>query len=77
MYRRILWTGLLVASFATSALADREFYIAQGATGKKCVVTPNKPDGKSLIAVGAVAYKTKADAEKVLSTAPECKIVKK
>lgn len=70
MYRKLALAAVLVA-FATPAPAA--YYIAQSTLDKSCSVVERTPDGKKLIQVGELTFKTKQDAVQGLMVAPECK----
>ena len=70
--KKYLIAGLLVAGLATPALAA-EYYVAQNTSSHKCSVVSHKPDGKSLIMLGADGFKTKSEAENALKGMSECK----
>jgi hypothetical protein len=71
--KKYLVAGLLIAGFATSALAAREYYVAQNNSTHKCSIVSHKPDGKRLIMLGAEGFKTKSAAESALKGMSECK----
>ena len=73
MIRAYLVTSLLVVAFVAPAAAATEFYVAKDMTSKKCSVVMKKPDGKKMMDVGMMMYKTKADAEKAMKASAECK----
>ncbi|MGZ5850653.1 MAG: hypothetical protein ACXWJN_08725 [Methyloceanibacter sp.] len=64
--------GLLLAGFVTPALAE-QFYVAQDMTSHKCSIVKVKPDGKTMMMMGADGYGTKADAKKAMKGMAECK----
>jgi hypothetical protein len=72
MYAKYVLAAALVAASAAPAFAA-EFYVAQNAADKKCSVVEVKPDGKATMMVGKASYPTKADAEKAMQVAAECK----
>jgi hypothetical protein len=73
MTREYLLAGLMVVALIAPAAAATEYYVAKGQTTKKCQVVSKKPDGKTMVDVGMMAYKTKAEAEKALKASPDCK----
>jgi hypothetical protein len=73
MFRRYLLTGLLVVAFVAPAAGATEYYVAKDAATKKCSVVMKKPDGKKMMDVGMMAYKTKADADKAMKASADCK----
>ena len=70
--KKYVIAGLLVAGFVTPAFAA-DFYVAQNATSHKCSVMSKKPDGKTMMMIGKVSYKSQADAEAAMKAAKECK----
>ena len=52
--KKYLIAGLLVAGLVTPALAA-EYYVAQNTRAHKCSIVSQKPDGKTLIMLGARA----------------------
>lgn len=64
--------GLLLAGFVTPALAE-QFYVAQDMTSHKCSIVKVKPDGKTMMMMGADGYAKKADAKKAMKGMAECK----
>jgi hypothetical protein len=71
--KNYLVAGLLIAGFATPALAAHQYYVAQNNSTHKCSVVSHKPNGKSLIMLGTESFKTKAAAENALKGMSECK----
>lgn len=72
MTRQLVIASALVAFLGTPVLAA-EFYVAQNPADKKCEVTATKPDGTTLIMVGAANYATEDEAKAALAAAAECK----
>ncbi len=74
MYRKLLLTAALATAFVAPAFAATPvWYVEQSAKTKKCAVTEKKPNGTSEMQIGTADYKTKADAEKAMKAAAECK----
>jgi hypothetical protein len=73
MIRKIVLAGAVLTAFAMPALAATEYYVAKDTKTNKCEVTTTKPDGKAAMEVGTKAYASKADADKAMAAAPECK----
>jgi hypothetical protein len=71
--KKYLVAGLLIAGFVTPALAAHEYYVAQNNSTHKCSIVSRKPDGKTLIMLGAEGFKTKSAAENALKGMSECK----
>lgn len=63
--------AIVMAGVAGCSSAE-QFYVAQNASDKKCQVTNVKPDGTTMVMIGAGSYKTRAEAETAMSAAPEC-----
>ena len=73
MMTRVILVALTVTlAVAAPALAATKFYVSKSVTDKKCTVVEVKPDGKTALNIGK-GRKTKADAEKAMAAAPECK----
>ncbi|HYJ58362.1 MAG TPA: hypothetical protein VEW64_03285 [Methyloceanibacter sp.] len=70
--KKHLIAGLLVAGLVTPALAA-EYYVAQNHSTHKCSVVSQKPDGKTLIMLGAQGFKTKTEAENALKDMSACR----
>ena len=70
--KKYVLAGLLIAGFVTPAFAA-EYYVAQNNSTHKCSIVSRKPDGKSLIMLGAEGFKTKSAAESALKEMTECK----
>jgi hypothetical protein len=71
--KRYLVAGLLIAGFVTPALAAHQYYVAQNNSTHKCSIVSHKPDGKTLIMLGAEGFDTKAAAQNALKGMSECK----
>lgn len=69
--QKYLVVAALLSLFATPVLAA-EFYVAQDPTTKKCKVVEEKPDGKSMVTIGAGAYATRDEAKAAKRAAAEC-----
>jgi opacity protein-like surface antigen len=69
--KKILAAAVAVAAFATPALAA-EFYVAQDAATKKCVVAEAKPDGTTQMQRGEKAFATKEEADAAIVADAEC-----
>ena len=61
MIRTYLLTCLSIAAFTAPVAAATEYYVAQDAATKKCSIVTKKPDGKKMMDVGMMMYKTKAE----------------
>jgi hypothetical protein len=64
--RKYLLTAILIAAFASPALAE-EFYV--GYDGKRCEMFSHKPGGKMNL-IGT--FKSKHDAEKAMKEMKQC-----
>jgi hypothetical protein len=60
-------------AFTAPVAAATEYYVAQDTATKKCSIVTKKPDGKKMMDVGMMMYKTKADAEKAMKASAGCK----
>jgi len=72
MYRKILLSAALAASFVAPAFAA-SYYVAQDASSHMCSVTTTKPDGKKLLQIGTSVFPTKSAAEKAMGGDAACK----
>lgn len=65
-------TGLLVAAFAGSAMAD-EYYIIKKPDQDQCTIVTTKPTEKETITrIGPLAFKTRQEAENRIKTVKSC-----
>jgi hypothetical protein len=71
--RKYLIMVAMAVSFAAPAFAATDFYVQQDAKTHKCSVASTKPDGKTMMMIGKVSYKSQADAEAAMKAAKECK----
>jgi hypothetical protein len=71
--KKYLIAGLLVAGLVTPAFAAHQYYVAQNNSTHKCSIVSKKPNGKSMIMLGAEGFKTKAEAESALKSMSECR----
>jgi hypothetical protein len=65
MKRKILAAVVLVAAFATPALAD--FWIARDGPTGPCRIVETKPTDTKIVVVGNKAYKIRDEAQKELA----------
>jgi hypothetical protein len=70
MYRYMV-SAVALVFFSMPCLAAVEFYVAQDPTAKDCKIVKEKPDGKTLIMLGA-SYPTREAAKAAKKSAPEC-----
>jgi hypothetical protein len=73
MFRRSVIALATLSIFTLPAFSATEYWVAKNATTKKCEVVEKKPDGKTMMEVGKSGHKTKAEAEKAMKAAAECK----
>ena len=73
MIRKLILASAAVAVLAMPAFAATEFFVAKDAATKKCAVSDKKPDGKAMMMIGKVSFKTAADATAAMKTAADCK----
>ena len=62
----------ILTTFVTPALAA-EFYLAQDPSTKKCKIVEAKPDGQTMVMIGAEPYATKGEAKAARKASAECK----
>jgi len=72
MIRTYLLAGILILGCVSQASAAT-FYVAKGTTTHQCRIVTTKPDGKTMIMIGTVDYKTRSGAVSALKASPECK----
>ena len=85
MYRTMLVSGALIAALAAPAAAQTsttttttgtsgssEFYVVQDVATKKCTIVDKKPTTTSMVQVGPVAFKSRAEAETGMSSVKVC-----
>lgn len=69
-----LIAGLLVISFAGTAMAD-EYYIVKQPDQKTCTVVTTKPTDKEVVTqIGPLAFKTRQEAENRIKTVKTCDV---
>jgi uncharacterized membrane protein len=66
-----LATALAVPAFAQSTTVT-EYYVVQDASTKKCTIVDKKPTTTTMVQVGPVAFKTRAEAESGMKTIKVC-----
>lgn len=72
MKTKVIAASILLAAFATPALAA-EFYIVQDTTSKKCTIVEKRPTVTTMVVVGdGKVYATKAEAEGAMKTVKVC-----
>ena len=72
--QKLLATAILVAAFATPALAQTEFYVVQDTATKKCTIVDKKPTvtTQTIVSPSGTVYKTRAEAETGMKTVKVC-----
>src|SRR4029453_16045763 len=70
---RFVLAGALAAAIAGTAYAQAtEYYVVQDTTTKKCTIVDKKPTTTTVVQVGPVAFKTRAEAEAGMKTITVC-----
>ena len=68
-----LITGLVMAAFATTAMAQTmEFYVVHDTATKKCTIVDKRPTVTTTTVVDGKGYKTKVEAETAMKTVKVC-----
>jgi hypothetical protein len=67
-----LATAVAVPAFAQSTTTTTEYYVVQDATTKRCTIVDKKPTTTSVVQVGPVAFKSRAEAESGMKTIKVC-----
>jgi hypothetical protein len=65
-----LAAALAVPAYAQSTVT--EYYVVQDASTKKCTIVDKKPTTTTVLQVGPVAFKTRAEAESGMKTIKVC-----
>jgi hypothetical protein len=65
-----LATAIAVPAFAQSTVT--EYYVVQDASTKKCTIVDKKPTTTTMVQVGPVAFKSRAEAETGMKTIKVC-----
>jgi hypothetical protein len=65
-----LASALAVPASAQSTVS--EYYVVQDASTKKCTIVDKKPTTTSMVQVGPVAFKSRAEAESGMKTIKVC-----
>jgi hypothetical protein len=73
MFRRSVMAFATLSLLSLPAFAATEFWVAKNASTNKCEVVAKKPDGKMMVEIGKAGYRTKAQAEKAMKAAADCK----
>jgi hypothetical protein len=61
-----------VLAVSASAQAVTEYYVVQDSATKKCTIVDKKPTTTTVLQVGPVAFKTRAEAEAGMKTITVC-----
>ncbi len=64
-----LATAIVVPAFAQTVT---EYYVVQDASTKRCTIVDKKPTTTTVVQVGPVAFKTRAEAETGMKTIKVC-----
>jgi hypothetical protein len=65
-----LASAIAVPAFAQSTVT--EYYVVQDASTKRCTIVDKKPTTTTVVQVGPVAFKTRAEAESGMKTIKVC-----
>ncbi|WP_244505427.1 hypothetical protein [Methyloceanibacter stevinii] len=68
----LIAVGLLVLVGGPAFAQDEAFYVAQDTATKKCKIVQKKPNGATLVMIGATSYPTKEDARTAKRAAEAC-----
>ena len=74
MIGRYLIGTVLASALALSASAQvaTEYYVVQDTTTKRCTIVEKKPTTTTVVQVGPLAFKTRAEAEAGMKTITVC-----
>jgi hypothetical protein len=61
-----------VLAVSASAQAGTEYYVVQDSATKKCTIVDKKPTTTTVVQVGPMAFKTRAEAEAGMKTITVC-----
>ncbi len=73
MNSKTIIAALALTAFSLPALAATQYYVVKNDSTKKCELSEAKADGKKLMEVDKVVYKTKIEAETAMNAAKNCK----
>ena len=65
-----LAAAIAVPAFAQSTVT--EYYVVQDTTTKKCTIVDRKPTTTTVVQVGPMAFKTRAEAQSGMKTIKVC-----
>jgi hypothetical protein len=60
------------AAYAQTTTTTTEYYVVQDTTTKKCTIVDKKPTTTTMVQVGPVAFKSRAEAESGMKTIKVC-----
>jgi hypothetical protein len=66
-----LATAVAIPAYAQSTTTT-EYYVVQDTTTKKCTIVDKKPTTTTMVQVGPVAFKSRAEAESGMKTVKVC-----
>jgi hypothetical protein len=73
---RLIFAAAVATAFAVPAFAQSttvtEYYVVQDASTKKCTIVDKKPTTTTMVQVGPMAFKTRAEAETGMKTIKVC-----
>ena len=74
MFGKCLIAAALAAALAASASAQTatEYYVVQDTATKKCTIVDKRPTTTTIVQVGPMAFKTRAEAESGMKTITVC-----
>ena len=70
--KKFLIPAAVAAIMTSAAYAQTEFYVVQETSTKKCTIVDKKPTTTTVVQVGPVAFKTRAEAEAGMKTITVC-----
>ena len=71
--RCLIGTALASAvALSASAQVATEYYVVQDTTTKRCTIVDKKPTTTTVVQVGPMAFKTRAEAETGMKTIAVC-----
>jgi len=73
MMKKLLASSILFAALNVPAFAlTTDFYVAQDAKSKACMVSDKKPDGKMMMDAGNKTYASEANAKQAMAALKAC-----
>jgi hypothetical protein len=67
-----LATAVALPAFAQSTTTTTEYYVVQDSSTKRCTIVDKKPTTTTMVQVGPVAFKSRAEAESGMKTIKVC-----